>query len=88
MAQMNGCDLLILTGGIGENAWFMRHAILQDMDWLGVDVDMELNDRTIGIDAIISKPGSRVTTAVVLTDEELAIAVETYKIVTDKKAEG
>ena len=34
MAQMNGCDLLIFTGGIGENAWFMRHAILQDMEWL------------------------------------------------------
>lgn len=81
MAQMNGCDLLIFTGGIGENAWFMRHAILQDMDWLGVDVDMELNDRAIGVDAVISKPGSRVTTAVVLTDEELAIAVETFKIV-------
>jgi acetate kinase len=60
----------------------MRHAILQDMDWLGVDVDMELNDRTAGVDAVISKPGARVTTAVVLTDEELAIAVDTYKIVT------
>ena len=32
MAQMNGCDLLIFTGGIGENAWFMRHEILKDMD--------------------------------------------------------
>lgn len=63
----------------------MRHAILQDMDWLGVDVDMELNDRTAGVDAVISRPGSRVTTAVVLTDEELAIAVDTYKIVTGQK---
>ena len=70
------------NGGIGENAWFMRHAILQEMDWLGVDIDMDLNDHTIGVDAVISKPGSRVTTAVVLTDEELAIAVDTYKIVT------
>ena len=58
MAQMNGCDLLIFTGGIGENAWFMRHEILKDMDWLGVDIDMELNDRTAGVDAIISKPCS------------------------------
>ena len=81
MAQMNGCDLLIFTGGIGENAWFMRHAILQDMEWLGIDVDMDLNDRTAGIDAVLSRPHSRVTTAVVLTDEELAIAVDTYKIV-------
>ncbi len=81
MAQMNGCDLLIFTGGIGENAWFMRHEILKDMDWLGVDIDFDLNDRTAGVDAVISKPGSRVTTAVVQTDEELAIAVDTYKIV-------
>lgn len=81
MAQMNGCDLLIFTGGIGENAWFMRHAILQDMDWLGIEVDMELNDTTAGVDAVISKPGSRVKTLVVTTDEELAIAIDTYKIV-------
>ena len=81
MAQLNGCDLLIFTGGIGENAWFMRHAILQDLDWLGVSVDMALNDATSGTDAVISTPDSRVATAVVLTDEELAIAVDTYKIV-------
>lgn len=81
-AQMNGCDLLIFTGGIGENAWFMRHAILQDMDWLGIEIDMELNDRTAGEDAIISVPGARVTTAVVTTDEELAIAIDTFKIIT------
>ena len=85
MAQMNGCDLLIFTGGIGENAWFMRHEILKDMDWLGVDIDFDLNDRTAGVDAVISKPGARVTTAVVLTDEELAIAVDTYKIVTGQQ---
>ena len=83
-AQMNGCDLLVFTGGIGENAWFMRHAILQDMVWLGIDIDMELNDRTSGEDAIISVPGARVTTAVVTTDEELAIAIDTYKIITAK----
>ena len=84
MAQMNGCDLLIFTGGIGENAWFMRHAILEDMDWLGVSVDMDLNDATSGVDAVISTPDARVKTAVVLTDEELAIAIDTYKIVTNR----
>ena len=40
---------------------------------------------TAGVDAVISKPGARVTTAVVLTDEELAIAVDTYKIVTGQQ---
>ncbi len=84
IAQMNGCDLLIFTGGIGENAWFMRHAILENMEWLGIDIDMDLNDRTAGVDAIISRPGARVTTAVVLTDEELAIAIDTYKLVCEQ----
>jgi acetate kinase len=42
---------------------------------------MKHNDRIIGEDAVISLPGARVKTAVVLTDEELAIAVDTYKIV-------
>ncbi len=84
IAQMNGCDMLIFTGGIGENAWFMRHAILENMEWLGIDIDMDLNDRTAGVDAIISRPGARVTTAVVLTDEELAIAIDTYKLVCEQ----
>ena len=84
VAQMNGCDMLIFTGGIGENAWFMRHAILENMEWLGIDIDMDLNDRTAGVDAIISRPGARVTTAVVLTDEELAIAIDTYKLVCEQ----
>ena len=51
------------------------------MDWLGVNVDMPLNDSVIGEDVVISKPDSRVTVAVVATDEELAIAIDTYKIV-------
>lgn len=85
MSEMNGCDLLIFTGGIGENAWFMRHAILQEMDWLGVKIDMDLNDSVMGEDKIISTPDSRVTTMVVTTDEELAIAMDTYTIVTGMK---
>ena len=81
MAAMNGCDLLVMTGGIGENAWFMRHAILEDMDFLGVKIDMPLNDSIMGEDHIISTPDSRVTVAVVTTDEERVMAKETYDIV-------
>lgn len=81
MAAMNGCDLLVMTGGIGENAWFMRHAILENMEVLGIVVDMELNDKVMGEDTIISTPDSRVAVAVVTTDEELVIAQETLSIV-------
>lgn len=82
MAAMNGCDLLIMTGGIGENAWFMRKAILQDMDFLGITIDLSINDEMMGQDRVISYPNSPVTVAVVTTDEERVIAGETFRIVT------
>ena len=81
MAAMNGCDILLFTGGIGENAWFMRHPILENMEFLGIKVDMELNDKIMGEDCVISTPDSKVTTIVVATDEEFVIASDTYKLV-------
>ena len=83
MAAMNGCDILLMTGGIGENAWFMRHPILENMDFLGIKVDMELNDKIMGEDCVISTPDSKVTTIVVTTDEEFVIASDTYRLVTE-----
>ena len=82
MAEMGGCDLLLFTGGIGENAWFMRHPILENMECLGIKVDMDLNDKTMGEDVVISTPDSKVATVVVTTDEEFVIASDTYKLVT------
>ena len=84
MAEMGGCDLLLFTGGIGENAWFMRHPILEGLECLGIKVDMALNDKTIGEDVIISTPDSKVATVVVTTDEEYVIASDTYRLVTAK----
>lgn len=84
MAEMGGCDILLFTGGIGENAWFMRHPILENMECLGIKVDMELNDKIMGEDCIISTPDSKVTTIVVTTDEEYVIASDTYRLVNAK----
>ena len=84
MAEMGGCDLLLFTGGIGENAWFMRHPILEGLECLGVKVDMELNDKTMGEDVILSTPDSKVATVVVTTDEEYVIASDTYRLVNGK----
>ncbi|MBR1799366.1 MAG: acetate kinase [Bacteroidales bacterium] len=81
MAEMGGCDLLLFTGGIGENAWFMRHAILDGLQCLGIDVDMALSDATMGEDRIISTPSSKIATVVVTTDEERVIATDTYRLV-------
>ena len=84
MAEMGGCDLLLFTGGIGENAWFMRHPILEGLECLGIKVNMELNDKTMGEDVIISTPDSKVATVVVTTDEEFVIASDTYRLVNGK----
>ena len=84
MAEMGGCDILLFTGGIGENAWFMRHPILENMECLGIKVDMKLNDETAGTDGVISTPDSKVTTVVVPTDAESVIASDTYRLVNGK----
>jgi acetate kinase len=84
IAEMGGCDLLLFTGGIGENAWFMRHPILEGLECLGIKVDMELNDKTMGEDVIISTPDSKIATVVVTTDEEYVIASDTYRLVNGK----
>ena len=80
-AVMNGVDIIVMTGGIGENAWFMRGPILQDMEYLGVKIDMDVNNVLMGEARIISTPDSKVTVVVFPTDEEYMIAKDTYDIV-------
>jgi acetate kinase len=81
MAEMGGCDLLLFTGGIGENAWFMRRPILENMECLGIKIDFSKNDNVMGEDVILSTPDSKVATVVVTTDEEYVIASDTYRLV-------
>ena len=81
MAEMGGCDLLLFTGGIGENAWFMRRPILENMECLGIKIDFSKNDNVMGEDIILSTPDSKVATVVCTTDEEYVIASDTFKLV-------
>lgn len=81
MAEMGGCDLLLFTGGIGENAWFMRRPILENMECLGIHVDLSKSDNVMGEDLILSTPDSKVAVVVVTTDEEYVIASDTYNLV-------
>ena len=84
MAEMGGCDLLLFTGGIGENAWFMRRPILENMECLGIKIDFSKNDNVMGEDVILSTPDSKVATVVVTTDEEYVIASDTFRLVNGK----
>ena len=80
-AIMNGMDVLVMTGGIGENAWFMREAILENMEFFGIKIDKKLNETIMGDAAIISTPDSKVKVVVYPTDEEYMIAKDTFDLV-------
>ena len=79
-AVLGGLDVLAFTGGIGENAASVRARICQDLEFLGVELDLERNRRT-GHDGILSTPASRVTVVTALANEELVVARETAKLV-------
>ena len=81
MAEMGGCDLLLFTGGIGENAWFMRRPILEGLECLGIDIDFSKNDNVMGEDVILSTSKSKMAVVVCTTDEEYVIASDTYRLV-------
>lgn len=81
IATLNGVDLLVFTGGIGENDYNMRKMICTDMENLGILFDQEVNHGAKGQDLVISKPESKVTVMVVTTDEEFVIASDTRYIV-------
>lgn len=80
-ALMGGVDMIIFTGGVGENQYRLRARICADMEYMGVEFDAAANDGLKGRDRIISRPGSRVVVAVVTTDEELVIARDTYRLI-------
>lgn len=80
-AALGGADILIFTGGIGENAFYLRELVCKDLAFLGIEIDTEKNSKTFGEEAIISTPESKITVMVVPTDEEYMIASDTMDIV-------
>jgi len=83
-AAMNGVDLILFTGGIGENAPEIRENICRNLEFLGVDFDPSLNDGQRGKDVVLTRPGSRIKVMAVTTNEELVIAEDTQRIVTSR----
>ena len=80
-AAMGGVDVILFTGGIGENAWFQREAICNGLEFLGAKLDPEANQKYAGEDGIISTPDSTVKLVSVTTNEELVMAMDTYNLV-------
>lgn len=79
IAVMNGVDAIVFTAGIGENNSTIRTQILDNMDFLGIKIDPDKN-KIRGREIDISAPGATVKTFVIPTNEELAIARETVRL--------
>ncbi len=85
-AALGGVDIIVFTGGVGENDKYTRQRVMTDMAFLGVDFDFEKNLEIRGKEAILTRPGSKVTVMVVPTNEELVIARDTFEIVGEMEA--
>ena len=77
---MKGVDIIAFTAGVGENNKTMRAAIGEYLGWLGTSMDPEKN-QIRGEEVILSKDTDKVVTMIVPTNEELAIARETVRLV-------
>ena len=82
-AAMGGVDVIVFTGGVGENQYTCRAAVCKGLEFLGVEMDFEKNVSK-GKELVVSTPASRVKVVVVPTDEELMIASDTITILENK----
>ncbi|MBE6216587.1 MAG: acetate kinase [Bacteroidales bacterium] len=79
-AAMNGVDLIVFTGGIGENNSRLRRRVCENLTYLGVKFDYDANV-VRGVDTMLTLPDSKVKVALITTNEELMIARDTMHIV-------
>ena len=76
-AAMGGVDIIVFTGGAGENQWEVREGATQGLEFMGVKMDESLNRSCRATEAILSAEDSKVTVCCIPTDEELMIALDT-----------
>ncbi|HHT30856.1 MULTISPECIES: acetate kinase [Petrimonas] len=79
-AVLGGVDILVFTGGVGENQWVTRSTVCENMEYMGIELDEELNRSVRAKEVVISKPTSKVKVLIIPTDEELTIAKDTMEI--------
>ena len=82
VAAMNGVDLIVFTGGIGENNSRFRRRVCENFSYIGLEFDYEAN-AAAGKETLLSLPTSKVKVALIPTNEELVIARDTMHIVQD-----
>jgi len=79
-AAMGGVDIILFTGGAGENQWQVREFTCDGLEFMGIKVDTAKNKAAKAEDTIISADDSKVTVCVIPTDEELMIALDTLEL--------
>ena len=82
-AILNGLDILVFTGGIGENSYKAREEICNELDFLGINLDKDKNRNEQSKEKMISKKGSGGSVLVLPTNEEQIIAEETMHLISD-----
>jgi acetate kinase len=85
IAAMNGVDVIIFTGGVGENMGLFRNLVLSDLEFFGIKLDAEKNKIFSSAIVNLSAPDSTVTILKVPTNEELMIAMESLQIINNSK---
>ncbi|MGC3977306.1 MAG: acetate kinase [Paludibacteraceae bacterium] len=80
VATLNGVDVIVFTGGVGENQTVTRERVCEGLSFFGIEIDKEKN-KIRGEELVISTPQSKVTVVVVPTDEEFMIASDTLELV-------
>ena len=81
LAQLGGADTIVFTAGVGENHAPLREAVCSGLEWLGIEIDPELNESPERGARVISGEGSRVAILVVPTDEEAEIARQAAEVI-------
>jgi len=79
-AVLGVVDAVVFTGGIGENAVYLRSQICSDMTQIGIELDQAVNNQAKATETQISSDDSRVTVFVIATNEQAAIANDTYEL--------
>lgn len=79
IAELNGCDCLVFTAGVGENGYDVRENICSDLDFFGIKIDAEKN-KVRGKEVDVSAADSKIKIFVIPTNEELVIARDTLEL--------
>jgi acetate kinase len=85
---MGGLDSVVFTGGIGENSVMVRSEVCKNMEYLGIELDDEVNNSKPYGETLLSKQNGKVKVYKIPTNEELVIALDTEAIVREQMENG